>query len=114
MHADKAGSWDNLHERFEVERFDREEARSLDGTRPHQAKEHVGRLRRAEIGIHHHVAGVDRLRDAQDSARREDDGCVSDGDRVSLAWAVRLEFLKSCSPRGRAHRCRQSSSLREM
>jgi hypothetical protein len=31
VHADEAGSWDNLHERFEVKRINHQEAYSLDG-----------------------------------------------------------------------------------
>jgi hypothetical protein len=30
VHADEAGSWDNLHERFEVKRINHQEAYSLD------------------------------------------------------------------------------------
>jgi hypothetical protein len=71
VHADEAGSWDNLHERFEVERIN-QETRSLDGACPNWAKEHVSRVRRAEVGIHHQIAGADVLRPAPGSSRRKD------------------------------------------
>jgi len=57
VHADEAGSWDNLHERFEVKRINRQEAYSLDGACTNWAEEYFSRLRRAEVGIHHHIAG---------------------------------------------------------
>jgi hypothetical protein len=72
VHADEAGSWDNLHERFEVERINHQAAYSLDGARTNWAQEHLGRRRRAEVGIHHHIAGADLLRSPQEFSRRED------------------------------------------
>jgi hypothetical protein len=82
VHADEAGSWDNLHERFEVKRINYQEAYSLDGTCTDQAKKYVSRLRRAEIGIHSHIAGAYLLRYAQESSKREDNRRVSNGDQV--------------------------------
>ena len=68
LHADEAGSWDNLHERFEVKRVNHQEAYSLDGACTNMAEEYVSRLRRAEIGIHHHIARAYLLRSAQESS----------------------------------------------
>jgi hypothetical protein len=65
VHGDEAGSWDNLHERFEVKRINHQEANSLDGACTDWAEEYFGRLRRAEVGIHHHIAGTYLLRYAQ-------------------------------------------------
>jgi ISXO2-like transposase domain len=67
VHADEAGSWDNLHERFEVKRINHQEAYSLDGACTNWAEEYFSRLRRAEVGIHHHIAGAYLLRYAQES-----------------------------------------------
>jgi hypothetical protein len=41
---------------------DHQEAYSLDGACTNQAEEYFSRLRRAEIGIHHHIAGAYLLR----------------------------------------------------
>lgn len=65
LHADEAALWDNLHERFEVKRISHQEAYSLDGACTNMAEEYFSRLRRAEIGIHHHIAGSYLLRYAQ-------------------------------------------------
>ena len=60
--ADEAVSRDHLHERFEVKRINHQEAYSLDGACTNMAEEYFSRLRRAEIGIHHHIAGAYLLR----------------------------------------------------
>lgn len=90
VHADEAGSWDNLHERFEVKRINHQEAYSQDGACTNWAEEFFSRLRRAEIGIHHHIAGSYFLRYAQESSWREDNRRVSNGDQVNRT-ALALE-----------------------
>jgi hypothetical protein len=40
VHADEAGSWDGLHERFEMKRINHQEAYSLDGACTNQAEEY--------------------------------------------------------------------------
>ncbi|MGA2993203.1 transposase [Bradyrhizobium sp.] len=62
IHADEAASWDHLHERFEVKRISHQEAYSLDGAGADMAEEYFSRLRRAENGIHHPIAGAYLLR----------------------------------------------------
>jgi hypothetical protein len=81
VRADEAASWDNLHERFEVKRINHQEAYSLNGACTDMAEEYFSRLRRAEIGIHQHIAGATLLRYAQ--AWREDNRRVSNGDQVN-------------------------------
>jgi hypothetical protein len=55
-----------LHERFEVKRINHQEAYSMDGACTNRAEEYFSRLRRAEVGIYHRIAGTD-LRYAQES-----------------------------------------------
>jgi transposase-like protein len=95
LHADEAGSWDNLHERFEVKRINHQEAYSLDGACTNQAEEYFSRLRRAEIGIHHHIAGAYLLRYAQESSWREDNRRISNGDQVQRIAGLALKRGKS-------------------
>jgi hypothetical protein len=83
VHADEASAWDNLHERFEVQRINHQEAYSLDGACTGMAEEYVPRLRRAEIGIHQHITGSYLLRYAQESSRREDNRKISNGNQVN-------------------------------
>jgi len=95
LNADEAGSWDNLHERLEVRWINHQEAYSLDGACTNQAEEYFSRLRRAEIGIHHHIAGAYLLRYAQESSWREDNRRVSNGDQMSRIVALALKRGKS-------------------
>jgi transposase-like protein len=95
VHADESGAWDNLHERFEMKRINHQEAYSLDGACTNQAEEYFSRLRRAEIGIHHHIAGAYLLRYAQESSWREDNRRVSNGDQVNRVAALALKRGKS-------------------
>ena len=95
VHADEAASWDNLHERFEVKRINHQEAYSLDGASTNWAEEYFSRLRRAEIGIHHHIAGAYLLRYAQESSWREDNRRVSNGDQVNRIATFRIRRMQS-------------------
>jgi ISXO2-like transposase domain len=82
-HIDEASAWDHLHERFEIKRINHQEAYSLDGACTHLAEEYVPRLRRAELGIHDHIAGSHPLRYAKEPSWREDNRKVSNGDQVN-------------------------------
>ncbi len=57
VHADEAGGWDQLHARYEMRRINHSVAFSLDGACTNQAESFFARLRRAEIGQHHHISG---------------------------------------------------------
>jgi hypothetical protein len=95
VHADEAASWDNLHERFEVKRINHQEAYSLDGACTNMAEEYFSRLRRAEIGIHHHIAGAHLLRYAQESSRRKNDRRIPIRDQVNWIAALTSKHGKS-------------------
>jgi ISXO2-like transposase domain len=84
----EAASWDNLHARFEIKRINHQEAYSLDGACTNMAEEYFSRLRRAEIGIHHHIGGAYLLRYAQESSWREDNRRVAMGDQVNRIAAL--------------------------
>jgi hypothetical protein len=72
LNADEAGAWDHLHDRFEVLRINHEQAYSLDGACTNMAESFFSRMRRSEIGHHHHIAGPYLLRYVQESSWRED------------------------------------------
>src|SRR6202453_1327776 len=95
VNADEAASWDGLHERFEMKRINHQEAYSLDGACTNQAEEYFSRLRRAEIGIHHHIAGAYLLRYAQESSWREDNRRVSNGDQVRRVASLAMKRSRS-------------------
>ena len=82
VNADEASSWDELHRRYEVKRINHQEAYSFDGACTNWAEEFFSRMRRAEIGHHHHIAGQYLLRYAQEASWREDNRRMSNGDQV--------------------------------
>ena len=82
VNADEAGSWNDLHSKFEMKRINHQEAYSADGACTNMAEEYFSRLRRAEIGHHHHIAGTYLLRYAQEASWREDNRGVTNGEQV--------------------------------
>ncbi|HVX57564.1 MAG TPA: IS1595 family transposase, partial [Candidatus Saccharimonadales bacterium] len=57
IHADEASSWDALHARYDVKRINHSEAYSTEEACTNWAESFFSRLRRAEIGVHHHISG---------------------------------------------------------
>lgn len=82
VNADEASSWDGLHAKFEMKRINHSQAYSLDGACTNWAEEYFSRLRRAEVGHHHHISGPYLLRYAQEAAWREDSRRVANGEQV--------------------------------
>jgi len=83
LNADEAGASNELHSRFEMKRINHQEAYSLDGACTNWAEEFFSRMRRAEIGHHHHIAGPYLLRFAQEASWREDNRRISNGEQVN-------------------------------
>jgi hypothetical protein len=85
--ADEAASWNDLHGRFQVSRINHQDLYSTEtGIYTNNAESFFSRLRRSEIGHHHHIAGAYLVRYAQESAWREDHRRVDNGRQtMSLA-----------------------------
>ncbi len=58
VYADEAPGWDALHARYAVKRINHQVAYSEDGTHTNGAESFFSRMRRGEVGHHHHLAGV--------------------------------------------------------
>jgi transposase-like protein len=91
--ADDANSWNDLHAHYVVKRINHQLAYSADGACTNGAESFFSRMRRAEIGHHHHIAGLYLGRYAQESAwreghRRDDNGAQARG-VVRLALKAR-------------------------
>ncbi len=56
--ADESHAWNDLGARFAMKRINHQEAYSLAGACTNGAEEFFSRMRRAEIGHHHHIAGA--------------------------------------------------------
>ena len=79
IHADEAGHWDSLEITHKTMRINHQEAYSLDGACTNQAESFFSRIRRAEQGIHHHIAGKYLDAYAQEMAWRENNRRTSNG-----------------------------------
>lgn len=96
VHADEAAAWDALHAHYDMKRINHQEAYSSEDACTNAAESYFSRLRRAEIGHHHSVAGQYLLRYAQESSWREDHRRMSNGEQVSRIAA--LAMGKKASP----------------
>jgi len=95
VHADEAGAWNDLHGRFEMKRINHQEAYSLNGACTNWAEEFFSRMRRAEIGHHHHIAGAYLLRYAQEASWREDNRRISNGEQVQRVAGLAMVASRS-------------------
>ena len=75
----KPPHWDQLHARFLTKRINHSLAYSDGDACTNHAESFFSRLRRAEIGIHHHIAGPYLNAYATEMAWREDNRRVSNG-----------------------------------
>jgi transposase-like protein len=91
INADEAPSWNDLQARYAMQRIDHRTLYSnCAGVYTNGAEEFFSRLRRAEIGHHHHVAGIYLTRYAQESAWREDYRRVDNGSQVRSVIGLAL------------------------
>lgn len=95
LHADEAPAWNDLHARFQMMRINHDQAYSLDGACTNMAESFFSRLRRGEMGHHHHIAGAYLLRYAQEAAWREDNRRTSNGEQVERVTKLALGRKKS-------------------
>ena len=82
IHADESPAWNVLHAGFAMQRINHQVGFSVDGACTNGAESYFSRLRRGELGHHHHIAGPYLVRYAQEAAWREDLRRVSNGDQV--------------------------------
>lgn len=81
---------DALHSRYDVSRIDHGAAYSHGGIYTNGAEAFFSRLRRAEIGHHHHIAGPYLVRYAQESAWRENHRRMDNGRQVATVSALAM------------------------
>jgi transposase-like protein len=91
VNADESASWNDLHARYEMKRINHLQSYSADGACTNWAELFFSRLRRAEIGIHHHIAGNYFIRYAQESAWREDNRRMANGDQVNAVASLAMK-----------------------
>lgn len=79
IYADDAGAWNPLHDRYLTKRINHEECYSDGEACTNHAESFFSRMRRAEIGTHHHIAGPYLNAYADEMAWREDQRRTSNG-----------------------------------
>lgn len=79
VYADDASHWNTLHARYLTKQIDHSVCYSDGEACTNMAESFFSRLRRAEIGIHHHVAGPYLNAYANEMAWREDSRRISNG-----------------------------------
>jgi transposase-like protein len=85
VHADEATHWDALHSRYLTKRINHQVAYSDEGACTNDAESFFSRLRRSEIGIHHHISGRYLSAYAHEMAWREDNRRRSNGEQYLIA-----------------------------
>ena len=90
IYADEGSGWDVLHTRFLTKRINHQEAYSTPDACTNQAESFFSRLRRAEIGTHHHIAGPYLNAYAAEMSWREDRRRSSNGEQFLGVTAAAL------------------------
>jgi transposase-like protein len=83
VYADEASHWDAFHASYETHRVNHSEAYSTPDGCTNMAESFFSRLRRAEIGTHHHIAGPYLANYAAEMDWREDHRRVGNGEQFS-------------------------------
>ena len=84
IHADEGTGWDALHAGWDTRRVNHSVCFMDEGVCTNQAESYFSRLRRAEIGTHHHIAGPYLYAYAAEMSWREDNRRVSNGHQAAL------------------------------
>ena len=95
VHADEASHWDALHGRFEARRINHSQCYSDGLACTNQAESFFSRLRRMEIGTHHHIAGPYLYAYSAEASWREDNRRITNGDQAMMVGASALASRQS-------------------
>jgi transposase-like protein len=95
VHADEISAWNPLHATFVMQRINHQDGYSIDGACTNSAESYFSRLRRGELGHHHHIAGPYLVRYAQEAAWREDLRRTSNGDQVDGVVGLAMQCRPS-------------------
>jgi transposase-like protein len=90
VHADEARGWDRLHAYYEMKRINHSVAYSLDGACTNWAESFFSRLRRAELGQHHHISGKYLISYAREMAWKEDNRRMPNGSQHEAVTTAAL------------------------
>lgn len=95
VHADESPAWNPLHASFAMLRINHQDGFSIDGACTNGAESYFSRLRRGELGHHHHIAGPYLVRYAREAAWREDFRRVSNSEQVDSVVGLAMRCRPS-------------------
>jgi transposase-like protein len=95
IYADEGTGWDALHAGWDTKRVNHSVAFMDEGVCTNQAESFFSRLRRAEIGTHHHIAGPYLNAYANEMAWREDHRRVANGNQAMLVAGAAMVARQS-------------------
>jgi transposase-like protein len=84
IYADEGSGWDALHAGWETHRVNHSVAFMDEGVCTNQAESFFSRLRRMEVGTHHHIAGPYLNAYAREASWREDNRRVDNGEQAMM------------------------------
>jgi transposase-like protein len=84
IHADEGTGWDALHAGWDTKRVNHSVLFMDKGVCTNQAESYFSRLRRMEVGTHHHIAGPYLFAYAGEASWREDNRRVDNGAQAAL------------------------------
>lgn len=87
IYADEGTGWDALHAGWDTRRVNHSVAYFDEGVCTNQAESYFSRLRRAEVGTHHHIAGPYLAAYANEMSWREDNRRVPNGHQAAVVTA---------------------------
>lgn len=90
LHADEGAGWDALHAGWMTERVNHSVQFFDKCVCTNQAESYFSRLRRMEVGTHHHIAGPYIGAYAREASWREDNRRVSNGDQAAMVTAAAM------------------------
>lgn len=89
--ADEGSGWDALHAGWDTKRVNHSIAFMDDGVCTNQAESYFSRLRRMEVGTHHHIAGPYLASYAREASWREDNRRVHNGGQTAMVAVAAMD-----------------------
>ena len=95
VHADEASHWDALHATFDAKRINHSETYSDGIACTNMAESFFSRLRRLEVGTHHHIAGPYLYAYSTEASWREDNRRVDNGSQAMMVGTSAMASRQS-------------------
>lgn len=91
VHADEGTAWDTLHAAYDTGRVNHSFRYMDKGVCTNQAESYFSRLRRMEVGTHHHIAGPYLNAYAGEASWREDNRRAANGTQAGKVGVAAME-----------------------